>query len=98
MLAILKPTLRPAANFAFVAASLIGAWLLLLQVFDVSPLVTRRPSEVLSYLVGGPDAAAHRSAVLAPLRQTLVDAGIGFVAGLAAATAVATATYLSKGV
>jgi ABC-type nitrate/sulfonate/bicarbonate transport system permease component len=98
MLAILKPTLRPVANFAFVAASLIGAWILLLQVSDVSPLVTRGPGEVFDYLFGGPDAGEHRSAVLAPLRQTLLDAGIGFVAGLAAAAAVATATYLSKGV
>ncbi|WP_147384877.1 ABC transporter permease [Nocardioides cavernaquae] len=98
MIATLRPALRPAANLAFVVVSLLVAWTVLLQVSDVSPLVTRRPAEVLDYLFGTPDAAEHRRAVLAPLRQTLLDAGIGFVAGLAAASAVATATYLSKGV
>jgi ABC-type nitrate/sulfonate/bicarbonate transport system permease component len=98
MVAVLRSALRPAANFAFVAVSLVVAWIVLLQVSDVSPLVTRGPADVFAYLISGPDAAAHRASVLAPLRQTLLDAGIGFVAGLAAAVAVATATYLSKGV
>ena len=44
------------------------------------------------------EAAENRAAVFGPLRQTLLDAGIGFVAGLLAATAVAVGIDLSRGV
>ena len=98
MMSILKPAIRPAANLAFVVISLVVAWTVLLEVSDVSPLVTRTPADVTDYLFRAPDAADHRSSVLSPLRQTLLDAGIGFVAGLGAAVAVSTATYLSRGV
>ena len=44
MITMLKPAVRPAANLAFVVISLVVAWTVLLQVSDVSPLVTRRPT------------------------------------------------------
>ena len=97
-LELLRPAVRPLLNLFFVLICLVVLWLLVLELSDVSPLVVRRPGDVLDFLVSDDDAAANRTSVLHPLWQTLLDAGIGFVAGLAAATAVATATYLSRGV
>jgi ABC-type nitrate/sulfonate/bicarbonate transport system permease component len=85
-------------NLAFVLLVTGALWVLLLELADVSELVTRRPGDVWAYLFTDPDAAENRAEVLGPLRQTLLDAGIGFVAGLIAATALATGMVLSKGV
>ncbi|MBZ5734666.1 ABC transporter permease subunit [Nocardioides sp. TRM66260-LWL] len=93
-----RPVGRPLFNLAFVLASLVGLWLLVLHLADVSPLVTRKPQDVYEFLFVDRKAPANRTAVLSPLWQTLLDAGIGFVAGLGAAIAIATATYLSRGV
>lgn len=89
---------RPILNFVFVIAVTVGLWILLLNLSDVSDLVVRRPMDVVDYLVNDPEAAENRSGVFGPLWQTLLDAGIGFVAGLAAATVLATGMVLSKGV
>jgi ABC-type nitrate/sulfonate/bicarbonate transport system permease component len=89
---------RPILNFAFVVAVTLLMWVLLLRLADVSPLVVRQPQDVFHYLFTDPDAAENRSEVLGPLWQTLLDAGIGFVAGLLAATLLATGMVLSKGV
>jgi len=89
---------RPVLNFAFVLLVAGALWVLLLELSDVSELVTRRPGDVWAYLFTDPDSAENRAEVLGPLGQTLLDAGIGFVAGLVAATALATGMVLSKGV
>jgi NitT/TauT family transport system permease protein len=95
---LLKPAIRPLLNLVFVLACLVVLWMLILEISDVSPLVVREPSDVLHYLFSDEDAGANRQAVLHPLWQTLLDAGIGFAAGLTVATAIATATYISRGV
>ena len=74
------------------------AWLVLLKVGGVNDLVARKPGQVVEFLFSDDQAAENRAAVFGPLRQTLLDAGIGFVAGLLAATVVAVGTYLSRGV
>ncbi|MCD4525587.1 ABC transporter permease [Nocardioides sp. cx-173] len=89
---------RPLLNLAFVVVVVVGLWVLLLRLADVSPLVVRQPREIFDYLFTEPEAAENRAGVLGPLWQTLLDAGIGFVAGLLAATALATGMVLSKGV
>jgi ABC-type nitrate/sulfonate/bicarbonate transport system permease component len=89
---------RPVLNFAFVIAVTVVLWVLLLRLSDVSDLVVRQPQDVLAYLFTDPEAAENRSGVLGPLGQTILDAGIGFVAGLTAATLLATGMVLSKGV
>lgn len=94
----MRAVLRPLFNLVFVLVCLVLAWQLLLQAGGVSPLVARTPGQVLDFLFGDPGAAGNRAAVLHPLGQTLLDAGIGFAAGLLVATLVATATYLSRGV
>ncbi|MCW2749297.1 MAG: hypothetical protein JWR83_407 [Aeromicrobium sp.] len=90
--------LRPIGNFVFVLAVTVFAWYALIKWTGVSPLTTRLPKDVLSYLVTGNDAGAHRSFVLSALGQTMIDAGIGFVAGLTAATLLATVMVLFSGV
>jgi ABC-type nitrate/sulfonate/bicarbonate transport system permease component len=94
----LRAVVRPLANFVFVVICLVVAWLVLLEVGGVNDLVARKPGQVVEFLFSDSEAAQNRAAVFGPLRQTLLDAGIGFVAGLLAATAVAVGTYLSRGV
>ncbi|KQW46054.1 hypothetical protein ASC77_19350 [Nocardioides sp. Root1257] len=94
----LKAVGRPVFNLLFVLVCLVIAWQVLLNVGGVNELVARTPEQVLTWLFNDDSARENRSAVLHPLGQTLIDAGIGFAAGLLAATAVATATYLWKGV
>ncbi|MBJ7356396.1 ABC transporter permease subunit [Nocardioides sp.] len=89
---------RPVLNLAFVVAVTVGLWVLLLRLSDVSDLVVRQPQDVLAYLFTDPEAGENRAGVLGPLRQTVLDAGIGFVAGLTAASLLATGMVLSKGI
>jgi len=89
---------RPVLNFAFVIAVTLVLWVLLLKIADISELVVRQPQDVWAYLFTDDKAADNRADVLGPLWQTLLDAGIGFVAGLFAAVVLATGMVLSKGV
>lgn len=73
-------------------------WIGLIKAFALDPLVAKSPSDVWRYLVSGPDAGAHRDGIGTPLMQTLTDAGVGFAAGLGAATAMALAFILIPGV
>ncbi|UZN02466.1 ABC transporter permease [Cellulomonas sp. S1-8] len=72
------------------------AWTVLLAAFDVSPYVGKGPAQVWEYLVTDDDAGENRTEVLALLGQTLTDASIGFVAGMAAALVLAAAIVLSR--
>jgi ABC-type nitrate/sulfonate/bicarbonate transport system permease component len=67
----------------------IGVWIAVLEAFDVSDLVGKRPWQVLEYLVTGDGAADHRATVLEGLLVTVRDAGIGYLVGLVAAFALA---------
>lgn len=89
---------RPVANFVFVIVASIAAWYALVSFTGVSELVTRLPQDVFAYLVTDKDAGTQRSEVLGALGQTLVDAGIGFVAGLTVAALLATVMVLVRGV
>ncbi|MCD9196849.1 ABC transporter permease [Aeromicrobium wangtongii] len=89
---------RPLVNFVFVIAASLGAWYALVTLTGVSELTTRLPQDVVGYLFTDEDAGQNRSEVLAALGQTILDAGIGFVAGLTAATLLATAMVMFGGV
>lgn len=89
---------RPLLNFGFVLAATIGAWYALVSLTGVSDLTTRLPQDVFAYLFTEEDAGVNRAQVLAALGQTVTDAGIGFVAGLGAATLLATGMVLFSGV
>ncbi len=60
--------------------------------------IAKGPSDVWEYLVGDDDAIANRAEVVDLLGRTLIDSGIGFVAGMAAALVLAGLIVLSKGV
>jgi ABC-type nitrate/sulfonate/bicarbonate transport system permease component len=83
---------------AFVIAIILGLWVGGLKLFDVPVFVGKGPHEVWQYLFDLPASSENRSDMLTQLRQTLLDAGIGFVAGMIAAIAVASGIVLSKGV
>ena len=89
---------RPVLNFVFVMAATVAAWYALVSLTGISQLTTRLPQDVIAYLFTDDDAGANRSEVLSALGRTLIDAGIGFVAGLTVATLLATAMVLFKGI
>jgi ABC-type nitrate/sulfonate/bicarbonate transport system permease component len=88
--------LRPLANFVVSLVVIVLLWIVFLKVFTIDPLVAKSPLAVATYLLRGPDAGAHRHLVLAGLARTLLDAGLGFAAGLAAAVVVALAFVLAR--
>ncbi|MEU0424573.1 ABC transporter permease subunit [Streptomyces canus] len=90
--------LRPLLNVIVTMAAVVVLWIVFLQVYDLDPLVAKSPVDIGHYLFTGPDAGAHRSLVSSGLGRTLLDAGSGFVAGLAAAVGVAVVFVLSRSV
>ena len=88
---------RPLVNLIFVLAASIGAWYALVSLTGVSELTTRLPQDVFVYLFTDDDAGQNRSEVLSALGQTLIDAGIGFIAGLTVAGLLATAMVMFRG-
>lgn len=89
---------RSLLSAAFVIAIILGLWVAGLRLFDVPVFVGKGPAEVWEYLFELPAAGENRSELLVQLRQTLLDAGVGFVAGMTAAVVVASGIVLSKGV
>jgi ABC-type nitrate/sulfonate/bicarbonate transport system permease component len=90
--------LRPLGNLVLSIAVVVVIWVAFLALFDVDPLVAKSPLAVWRYLFTGTGAGAHRHLVLTALGQTLVDAGLGFAAGLVAALLVALAFVLARAV
>ena len=78
---------------------LVLLWALLLRVFDVSTFVGKTPLDVWNYLFSSDPpkgvrpasltAEEARSEAFSALGTTLIDAGIGFVAGMVTATLIA---------
>ena len=64
-------------------------WTLFLRLAKVNKLVGKGPLDVWTFLVTAPKAATNRSDIGGHLATTLGHAGVGFVAGLLAATVVA---------
>jgi ABC-type nitrate/sulfonate/bicarbonate transport system permease component len=73
-------------------------WQALLTFLGVSPFIAKGPLDVFNWLFTDPVAVANRQLIWGNLQITLVDAFIGFVAGLVAALVLATLFALSKGV
>ena len=90
--------LRPLVNVVTTMAAVIVLWLAFLQTFQLDPLVAKSPLDVWRYLFEGGQAGSHRGLVASSLGRTLLDAGFGFVAGLAAAVAVALLFVLVRSV
>ena len=73
-------------------------WQALLTFLGVSPFIAKGPLDVFDWLFTLPAAPENRQLIWDSLQVTLVDAFIGFVAGLVAALVLATLFALSKGV
>ena len=89
---------RPVVNVVTTMAAVIVLWLVFLQVFHLDPLVAKSPVDVWRYLFDGAQAGTHRGLVASGLGRTLLDAGLGFAAGLATAVAVAVLFVLVRSV
>ena len=96
--AVLRTTARTLLGLALSLAVVGVLWVGLLEAFNVSSYIGKGPGDVWSYLVLAPEAAAHRGLVFGQLGQTLLDAGMGFSAGMAAALATACIFTLFRGV
>ncbi|WP_329319946.1 ABC transporter permease [Streptomyces sp. NBC_01262] len=90
--------LRPFVNVIVTMAAVVVLWIIFLQVYDLDPLVAKSPIDIFRYLFSGTDAGAHRSLVSSGLGRTLLDAGLGFIAGLIAAVVVAVVFVLLRSV
>jgi ABC-type nitrate/sulfonate/bicarbonate transport system permease component len=77
-------------------AAIAVGWIAFLKFFGVNSLVGKSPVDVWHFLTSGPDAGANRALILDGLWRTLADAGLGLVAGLVAAAAVAMTFVLSR--
>ncbi|MCC3281285.1 ABC transporter permease [Arthrobacter caoxuetaonis] len=87
--------------FGGLAVSLLvvaGLWLGMLEVFGVSSYIGKGPLDVWRYLFLDSDAAENRALVMGQLGQTLLDAAMGFSAGMVAAVAGACVFTLFRGV
>jgi ABC-type nitrate/sulfonate/bicarbonate transport system permease component len=72
----------------------LGAWVLFLKLFNVSPFIGKGPGDVWRYLFTDPKAADHRSTILSESRTTLRDAFLGLLAGTVTAVVAAIAFTL----
>jgi len=87
---------RSALSVLLATGVLLLVWLAFIKFFSVNPLVAQSPVQVFHYLFTDPDAQQHRSGIRTGLDRTLLDAGVGFVAGLLAAFLVAISFVLWK--
>lgn len=77
--------------------AVIAAWFGLVKGLDLDPYLAKTPDQVWKFLTRGADAGAHLAAIVEPLAVTLLDAGIGYLAGTVAAL-IATALFLRSAV
>ena len=89
---------RSLLTFALTLVVVLVLWVGAIEFFGISAYVAKGPADVWAYLVTDPDAGEHRTLLRTELGVSLVDAFIGFVAGLVVALLGATAFRLSKGV
>ncbi len=87
---------RSALSILLAIGALLLVWLGFIKFFSVNPLVAQSPVQVFHYLFTDPDAHEHWSGINTGLDRTLVDAGVGFVAGMVAAFLVALSFVLWK--
>jgi ABC-type nitrate/sulfonate/bicarbonate transport system permease component len=87
---------RAAATTAVVTALLLGLWVAFLEVFDVNAYVGKTPAQVWDWVTDPAEGADRRAELADATRETLVEAGLGFAVGLAAAVVMAITFTLSR--
>ncbi|MFL5759395.1 MAG: ABC transporter permease [Thermomicrobiales bacterium] len=90
--------MRSSALLLISVGILIAVWYGLIRLFDLNPFFAKDPDDVYRYLISGHLATEHRSDLFDALGQTLRDAVGGYLVGTLAATFVAIAVVLSRGV
>ncbi len=70
----------------------------MIQGFALDPYFAKSPVDVAAYLFSGDDALDHRVRLLSALGTTLLDAGLGYVVGMIAASLVACALVAFRSV
>jgi ABC-type nitrate/sulfonate/bicarbonate transport system permease component len=88
--------LRGLGNAVITFVVVIGAWLLFLKAFNVSPFIGKGPLDVWNYLFSVPGASANRAELLSESGITLRDAGLGLAAGTTGAVLCAMLFSLSR--
>jgi ABC-type nitrate/sulfonate/bicarbonate transport system permease component len=79
-----------------VVVFIVALWWGLILLLRLDPLSAKTPADVFHYVFTQAHASAHRAALAKALGNTLRDAGIGYVAGLAFGSVMAAATALSR--
>ena len=87
---------RSAVSILFAVAVLLLVWLGFIKLFSVNPLVAQSPLQVFRYLVTDSASGSHWHGLRSGLARTLLDAGVGFAAGLVAAFVAAVSFVLWK--
>jgi ABC-type nitrate/sulfonate/bicarbonate transport system permease component len=87
---------RSVGTFVLVGALLLGLWVGFLEVLDVNPYVGKTPTQVWEWVTDPALGAERRSELAEATGETLLEAGLGFLTGLAAAVVVAIAFTLSR--
>ncbi len=88
--------LRSLGTFVLVGALLLGLWVGFLEVFDVNSYVGKTPTQVWDWVTDPVAGAERRDELWEATKETLVEAGLGFLTGLTAAVVVAVAFVLSR--
>jgi ABC-type nitrate/sulfonate/bicarbonate transport system permease component len=86
---LVRGVLRSFGTAVLVSLLLLGLWIGFLEVFDVNAYVGKTPSQVWDWATDASEGAARRAELWEATRETLVEAGLGFLCGLGAAVAVA---------
>ena len=97
-LAALKSLGRAALGLLASLIVVLLLWMALLKVFNISPFVGKGPLDVFNFLFTVPASGANRQAVLVDLGQTMIDAFLGFAAGMTGAVVIAAVFVLFRGV
>lgn len=79
---LLRSVLRQVATTVLVLGVVVLLWIAALRVWDVSTYVGKTPAEVWTSLFGDADSVELRAEIWTLLQQTLIDAAVGFAAGM----------------
>jgi ABC-type nitrate/sulfonate/bicarbonate transport system permease component len=86
---LLRAVFRQVATTVLVLGVVVLLWIAALRVWDVSTYVGKTPAEVWTSLFGDADSAELRAEIWTLLQQTLIDAAVGFAAGMLTAIVLA---------
>ncbi|MDF2991131.1 MAG: putative transporter permease component [Microbacterium sp.] len=78
------------------AAIAVVAWIIVLGIYDVVPLIGKRPWDVFAWLFTADEAAENRAVIASNLVVTIRDASVGYLVGLTFAFVLGVVFVLSS--